>query len=158
MKKIFAFASTIGMTMLMSAGVFATTIDQDPSTDKTADVMVQTSIAPTYTVTIPANVTVPFNAETTTFGKIIVDAAQLEPDKCIKVALTTDGELNNTKDTSKIIPYVIQSEGSAFTSATYLAAGEQTALSIHITKDDWNKAYAGTYTDTVTFEVSYIDK
>ena len=158
MKKIFAFASTIGMTMLMSAGVFATTIDQDPSTDKTADVTVQTSIAPTYTVTIPANVTVPFNAETTTFGKIIVDAAQLEPDKCMNVALTTDGELNNTKDKSKIISYVIQSEDGAFTSATYLAAGEQTALSIHITKDDWNKAYAGTYTDTVTFEVSYIDK
>ena len=87
-----------------------------------------------------------------------MDAAQLEPDKCIKVALTTDGELNNTKDKSKIISYVIQSEDGAFTSATYLAAGEQTALSIHITKDDWNKAYAGTYTDTVTFEVSYIDK
>jgi hypothetical protein len=49
-------------------------------------------------------------------------------------------------------------EGADFTSATYLTEGDKTELSIHITADDWNAAYAGEYSDTVTFTVSYESK
>ena len=152
MKKLFALILTVAMLATMSVTAFA-----DNTTGGEADIT--TSIAPTYTVTIPADVNVQFNATETAFGTIEVTASQIHPDKCIKVALTTDGELNNAIDNTKVIPYEIQdSEGTAFTSATYLTEGDKTELSIHITADDWNAAYAGDYSDTVTFTVSYEDK
>ena len=152
MKKILSAVLAIALLTSLSVTVFAeNTVGGD------ADIT--TSIAPTYTVTIPADVNVDFNATETEFGVIEVTASQIHPDKCIKVALTTDGELNNAIDSTKVIPYVIMDgEGNAFTFDTYLTEGDKTELSIHITAEDWNAAYAGEYSDTVTFTVSYEDK
>lgn len=152
MKKVFAIVLTFALLASLSVTAFATN-----TTGGDADIT--TSIDPTYTVTIPADVNVAFNATETAFGTIEVTASQIHPDKCIKVALTTDKELNNAIDNTKVIPYAIKdSEGAEFTSATYLTEGDKTELSIHITADDWNAAYAGDYSDTVTFTVSYEDK
>ena len=152
MKKLFALILTVAMLATMSVTAFAAN-----TTGGKADIT--TSIAPTYTVTIPADVNVQFNATETAFGTIEVTASQIHPDKCIKVALTTDNELNNAIDNTKVIPYAIKdSEGAEFNSATYLTEGDKTELSIHITASDWNAAYAGDYSDTVTFTVSYEDK
>ena len=152
MKKLFAIVLTFALLASLSVTAFAAN-----TTGGKADIT--TSIAPTYTVTIPADVNVQFNATETAFGTVEVAASQIHPDKCIKVALTTDNELNNAIDNTKVIPYAIKdSEGAEFTSATYLTEGDKTELSIHITTDDWNAAYAGDYSDTVTFTVSYEDK
>ena len=152
MKKVFAVICAVAILMSLSVTAFAAN-----TTGGDADIT--TSIAPTYTVTIPADVNVVFNATETAFGAIEVTASQIHPDKQIRVTLTTDGELNNTIDTTKVIPYVIKdASGAAFTTATYLTEGDKTELSIHITADDWNAAYAGDYTDTVTFTVSYESK
>ena len=152
MKKLFAIILTFALLMSLSVTAFAVN-----TSGGEADIT--TSIAPTYTVTIPADVNVAFNATETAFGTIEVAASQIHPDKCIKVALATDKELNNAIDNTKVIPYAIKdSEGAEFTSATYLTEGDKTELSIHITADDWNAAYAGDYSDTVTFTVSYEDK
>ena len=152
MKKLFAIVLTFALLFSLSVPAFA-------ANTTGGDANITTSIAPTYTVTIPADVNVAFNATETDFGAIEVTASQIHPDKCIKVALTTDGELNNAIDNTKVIPYEIQdSEGNAFTSATYLTEGDKTELSICITANDWNAAYAGEYSDTVTFTVSYEDK
>lgn len=151
MKKIFALALALLMVATMSVTAFAADTDTKTAT-------ITTSIEPTYTVTIPADTSVTFNATETAFGAIEVSAAQIDPDKCIKVALTTDGKLENAVDNTKVIPYEIKAGDAAFTSATYLAAGEKTELTINITQEDWNKAYAGEYSDTVTFTVSYEDK
>ena len=152
MKKLFAIALALVLVASLSVTAFAAN-----TTGGNADIT--TSIEPTYTVTIPANTNVNFNATETAFGTIEVTASQIHPDKQIRVTLTTDGELNNTIDTTKVIPYVIKdASGAGFTTATYLTEGDKTVLSIHITADDWNAAYAGDYTDTVTFTVSYESK
>ena len=152
MKKVFAVILTVALMATMSVTAFA-----EKTTGGDADIT--TSIAPTYTVTIPADVNVQFNATETNFGAIEVTASQIHPDKCIKVALDSDGELNNAIDAAKVIPYAIKDDaGNDFTSATYLTEGDKTVLSIHITADDWNAAYAGEYADTVTFTVSYETK
>lgn len=152
MKKLFALILTVCLLASMSVTAFAAN-----TTGGEADI--STSIDPTYTVTIPADVNVQFNATETAFGAIEVEASQIHPNKCIKVALTTDNELNNAIDNTKVIPYAIKdSEGAEFTSATYLTEGDKTELSIHITANDWNAAYAGEYSDTVTFTVSYENK
>ena len=148
MKKVLTFALAVMLVMGLSVTAFAAN-----TTGGEADIT--TSIAPTYTVTIPADVNVQFNATETAFGAIEVTASQIHPDKCIKVALASDGKLENSIDATKVSPYAIKdSEGAAFTSATYLTEGDKTELSIHITADDWNAAYAGDYSDTVTFTVS----
>ena len=152
MKKVFAVILTVALMATMSVTAFAAN-----TTGGDADIT--TSIAPTYTVTIPADVNVAFNATETDFGAIEVTASQIHPDKCIKVALASDGKLENSIDATKVIPYAIKdSTGAAFTSATYLTEGDKTELSIHITANDWNAAYAGDYSDTVTFTVSYESK
>ena len=152
MKKLFALILTVAMLATMSVTDFAVN-----TTGGDADIT--TSIAPTYTVTIPADVNVQFNATETAFGAIEVEAAQIHPNKCIKVELTSDGKLENSIDATKVIPYAIKdSQGAAFTSATYLTEGDKTELAIHITTDDWNAAYAGEYSDTVTFTITYEDK
>ena len=152
MKKLFALILTVALLMSMSVTAFAAN-----TTGGEADIT--TSIDPTYTVTIPADVNVAFNAAETDFGAIEVEAARIHPNKCIKVALTCDGKLENSVDATKVIPYAIKdADGNAFTSATYLTAGDKTELAIHIAAADWNAAYAGDYSDTVTFTVSYVDK
>ena len=152
MKKVLTFALIVTLVMSLSVTAFAAN-----TTGGEADIT--TSIEPTYTVTIPANTNVNFNATETAFGTIEVVASQIHPDKQIRVTLTTDGELNNAIDATKVIPYVIKdADGKAFTTATYLTEGDKTELSIHITADDWNAAYAGEYSDTVTFTVSYESK
>lgn len=118
-------------------------------------VEVKTHIAPTYNVTIPANTTVISKAENTSFGAITLTDAQLDPGKSVNVTLKSSGTLKNKNDTSKMLAYTIRSGESAFTSASYKTAGESTALTIHIAKDDWAKAYAGDYADTVEFTISY---
>ena len=157
MKKLLAALLSIALFASISATAFAAEINQD-SNPKTATATIKTSVAPKYTVSIPADVTVAFNATTTDFGSIEVTSAQIDPDKCIKVALTSDGELNNTADSAKVIPYTVTAGGATFTSATYDATGDKTDLTINIAQDDWNKAYAGEYSDTVTFTVSYENK
>ena len=152
MKKVFAVILTVALMATMSVTAFAAN-----TTGGDADIT--TSIAPSYTVTIPADVNVQFNATETAFGAIEVEAAQIHPNKYIKVELTSDGKLENSIDATKVIPYAIKdSTGAAFTSATYLTEGDQTELSIHITANDWNAAYAGEYSDTVTFTITYEDK
>ena len=152
MKKLFAVILAAALVMSLSITAFAAN-----TTGGDADITA--SIASTYTVTIPADVNVAFNATKTDFGAIEVTASQIHPNKCIKVELTSDGKLENSIDATKVIPYAIKdSTGAAFTSAIYLTEGDKTELSIHITADDWNAAYAGEYSDTVTFTVSYEDK
>ena len=152
MKKLFALILTVCLLATMSVTAFAANTTGGSTT-------ITIDIAPTYTVTIPADVNVQFNATETAFGAIEVTASQIHPNKCIKVELTSDGKLENSIDATKVIPYSIKdSQGAAFTSATYLTEGDKTELSIHITADDWNAAYAGEYSDTVTFTVSYVNK
>ena len=148
MKKIFALILAIALMASLSVTAFAAD-----------NVDITTSIEPTYTVTVPANTNVDFKATETAFGAIEVTDSQIHPDKCIKVTLTTDGKLENGIDATKVIPYVVKdAEGNTFTSATYLTEGDKTALSIHIAAEDWKAAYAGSYSDTVTFTITYENK
>ena len=147
MKKYLSFALAAALSAAFCATAFAA--------EDNRQVEVKTHIDPTYTVEIPANTTVVFGGVDTPFGAIKLTAAQLDPGKSVNVTLKSSGTLKNKNDTSKMLAYTIRSGESAFTSASYTKAGESTALTIHIAKDDWAKAYAGDYADTVEFTISY---
>lgn len=156
MKKLVSFALALALSAALSTTALATEINET-SKPQFSEVEVTTSIDPTYTVSIPANTTVKFNAVDTDFGEIKLTAAQLDPGKTVKVELSASGTLKNAKDKSKTLAYQIQTNGKEFESASYLNANESTKLNIHIAQKAWNKAYAGSYSDTVKFTISYVD-
>ena len=76
---------------------------------------------------------------------------------------SNDSKMENKADEEKTLAYTIF-EGTSdavtekvFTSAEYTAVGDKTDLTINITAEDWQTAYAGEYSDTVTFNVEYTD-
>lgn len=154
MKKWIAMLLTLALALALSVTAFAAEIDQD-SDPQEADVKVTTSIEPTYTVTIPEDVQVEFNATSTQFGTVELTDAQLDPEYVVTVTLSASGELKNEADETKTIAYAVNSQGEAFSSAEYQDEGDSTDLTIDITQAAWNAAYAGDYSDIVTFTISY---
>ena len=98
-----------------------------------------------------------FNKTSTAFGTIVLDKAQIDPGRVVKVELAASGLLKNKADDTKTIAYAINAGGTAFVSQEYTAAGQSTPLTIDITKQAWDQAYAGEYSDTVTFTISYVE-
>lgn len=155
MKKRIALGVSVMMLLSLSA--------MPVSAAEEKGAVISTEVAPMYIVTVPASIKVPFNQEKTYFGAVKLESAQLEPNKCVKVTMQCDNLLKNKADTTKTIPFTIyegkaDAAGDVFTTASYLTAGDKTDLTIGITDDDWHKAYAGEYEDTVTFQIEYADK
>ena len=158
------------MSISAIAATEPTVIDQTTPEPKQGEVVITTEIAPTYIVTIPADTTVAFNDLTTDFGEVELTQARLDPGKQVVVTVDTDGELNNAADAEKVIPYMVTAQyATGAEDEVYVpfnvkgndlifdTAGQAFAMEIQITEDDWNAAYAGSYSDTVTFNVSYED-
>ena len=150
----------LGVSMMMLLTMSAMPVS---AADDNRNAVITTEVAPAYIVTIPTNMRVPFNQQKTDFGAVTLTKAQLEPNKCVKVTMQCDNLLDNKADAEKTIPYTIyegkaDATGNVFTTASYLSAGEKTDLTIGITQDNWNKAYAGEYEDTVTFQIEYTDQ
>lgn len=151
----------------MSISAFAapepTKINQD-SDPQSATAEITTKIEPTYIVTIPADTKVAFNALSTDFGSVELTQARLNPGKVVRVHLDSDYKLKNKADESRTIPYDIVSTDDVGTTGSLKKfdaqlefEGDDCPLTIKITQDDWNAAYAGEYSDTVTFNVEYTD-
>lgn len=112
MKKLTAILLTLIMTMAMTCTVFAAEITEEDGTPKREEVTISASIAPTYTVTIPKDIQVEFNKTSTAFGTIVLDKAQIDPGRVVKVELAASGLLKNKADDTKTIAYAINAGGS----------------------------------------------
>lgn len=156
MRKIAALSLTLIMAISVSGMVYASEINQD-TTPQTSTAIISASVAPTYSVTIPGNTTVNYDRTSTSFGTVKLNQAKLDLNHVVKVELNASGTLKNGDDPEKTIPYVIKEKasGEIFTSSVYSDAGQSTDLTIDITKEDWEAAYPGDYSDTVTLTVSY---
>lgn len=157
MKKLTAILLTMILALSMTSTAFAAEITEGDGNPKSEEVTISASIAPTYTVTIPKDIQVEFNKTSTAFGTISLDKAQIDPGRAVKVELTASGLLKNKDDDTKTIDYAINAGGTAFKSREYTTAGQSTPLTIDITKQAWDQAYAGEYSDTVTFTISYVE-
>ena len=155
MKKLLTIA-LVG-AMLTATGITAFAVDYPGGTQ---DTEITTSVAPTFTVTIPADTAVPFNALSTEFGSVTLESARLAPNKAVQVTVTSDYNLNNSIDDTVVIPYSLKAGNDtvdADFAAIFLNAGEKVDLTIDITQAAWDAAAAGDYSDTVTFNISYVD-
>ncbi|MCC8168203.1 MAG: hypothetical protein LIO37_02535 [Clostridiales bacterium] len=152
-KKLVSTLMGLVLVLSMTTAVHATTVDQD-SNSNSADTKITTSIDPTYVVTIPADTTIRFEATSTSIGSVELTEAQLEPGYEVTVTASA-GTLANDADATKSIAYTLEDASGVFTSASYTTEGESTALTVNITADEWDAAYAGSYEGTITFTVSY---
>lgn len=155
MKKIIAVF--LAAAMFTASGITAFAIDHPGGSQ---DTKITTTVAPTFTVSIPVDTAVEFNETSASFGSVKLESATLLPDKAVKVTINSDGELNNSVDSASVIPYSL-SDGSATVdadySAVFAAAGDKIDLSINIAQSAWDAADAGDYSDVVNFTIAYVD-
>ncbi len=164
MKKMIAFLSAAAIVSAVSVTAFATDANEQSTNSRKSNVTISTSVAPAYMVSIPANTTVAFNQTRTAFGTVMLESARIAPNKAVKVTITSDGELNNSADRTTVIPYSLTAvKGNTaeevrdgyFT--TLKDIGEKIELTINISQRAWDSAAAGDYSDTVTFNIAYVE-
>ena len=155
MKKSVSFFLALVLCGLACFPAFAAETALGPD-ETTGELQLSYAVGPSYTVSIPGDVQVAFNALSTDFESVELTEARLEPGYAVQIALVSDGLLKHTEDASKTLAYSVNSADGAFQTAQYTTAGEATALTVDITSDAWHAAHAGDYTGTVTFEVSYV--
>lgn len=149
MKKLTSFALAFALCAASAVSAFAA----NPTSGATT---IKTNIQPTYTVEIPAQTSIPFNATSTPLAtKLGLSKAQLDPNHKVTVTATVNA-LKNDADTTKTIPFTLHNEnGSAFTSAEFTDTNKKVQLSVHIAQSAWDAAPAGNYTGSVTFHIAY---
>lgn len=156
MKKLASFVLALAMAAVCAAPAMADNpITQ--STSQSCDTTVTFTIAPSYTVTIPAATVIPFNStdvDTELNGTLRLDAAQLELNHKITVSATVT-PLHDTATPTHTIPFTLRKDGAEFRSVDFTQAGEAVQLSVHIDKNAWKTVPAGDYTGSVTFTISY---
>lgn len=156
MKKLASFVLALAMAAVCAAPAMADNqITQ--STSQSCDTTVSFTIAPSYTVTIPAATDIPFNstgADTNLKGTLRLDAAQLELNHKITVSAAVT-PLHDSAKPAHTIPFTLRKDGAEFRSVDFTKAGDQVQLSVHIDKDAWKTVPAGKYEGSVTFTISY---
>ena len=120
----------------------------------TGSMTVSIALPATYTVTIPADVAIPLNGLTTGIGSISVSNVRIHSGKQIIVTADASGALVSRESAEAIIPYALRCNGRNFSAASFTANGSQ-ALTVDITQSAWDAAAAGSYSDTITFTVTY---
>lgn len=160
MKKLLAIALTLVMVLSLSVTAFAADITQD-SNPKTADTNVTFNVDPTYTVTIPATVTLAKAADGSYKQDAGITAAdvRLLEGQTITVTLASDFKLTTgAAGATYELPYTVK-VGDATTAiatgdtvATFTTDTNSQSSTLHFAAA--NPTYAGEYSDTVTFTIA----
>ena len=165
MKKLLSFILALVMVLSLSVTVFAGTVDQD-SSPKTSDTAVEFSIDPTYTITIPATVTLGKNTAqdgTVTYEKdltITANDVRLNQNSTIGISMDSDFKMDVTNASATNLyqlayqAFVGSTEITATNKsvAVFITDTSEQSVVIHFTAG--NPEYAGYYSDTVTFTIA----
>ncbi len=160
MKKILSLAMALVMIMAVMVPAFAVELNANPDS---ADVIINTDTlkdtdgdgkgdtdAEEYTVTIPADTTIPWGQETTDVSYKV--ESHLKRNGNVVVMVTGAGVMKTT-DGAYEIPYTLTGEGVAFRAegvpTIYPAATK--AVTVTISADDWNSAVVEEYKDILTY-------
>lgn len=148
MKKLTSFALAFALCAASAVSAFAA----NPTSGAT---IIKTNIQPTYTVEIPAETSISFNATSTPLASpLYLSKAQLDPNHKVTVTATVNA-LKNDADNTKTIPFTLYEGNTVFTSADFTDTTKKVQLSVHIDKSAWDAAPAGNYTGSVTFHIAY---
>ncbi len=162
MKKLIAFVLTLAMATIMSVTAFAadTTIHQ-ASDPKTGNTTVKFSVDPTYTVTIPGEVTLAYDDTSSSYkgsGAITTGAVRLHQYQEILVTVTGDFKMTSKEQAELPYTMTIGNSASAVVSgddvATFVTSTMPQSVTLNYSAE--NPTYAGVYTDTLTFTVKTV--
>lgn len=162
-KKIVSLLCASALALSMSVPAFAegveTTGTFTSAKSSSQETTVKTDVVVKYTVTIPTSISVTSGVTDTPFDVTVSDAV-LNPDGKVVVKTTATGTLKNDKKQDATIAYTIQdaTEGALddtpLSTFSFNADGTQ-KCKVNITAEAWKKAKAGSYSDTITFAISY---
>lgn len=161
-RKLLAAVMALAMVSAIAPmSAFATDIDQDTPAPKEGTMNVTYSVEPTYTVTIPASVTLGDDST------ISVKDVNLATGKKILVKLTgaantvtgTSFTVKTADETPATATYQVQKSGTALklgdTAYEFAYDGETKTGSGTLTfTEPTDSKFAGTYTDQLTFTIS----
>lgn len=159
MKKLLTILLALVMVLSLSVTAFAADINQD-SDPKAGNTTVTFNVDPTYTVTIPATVTLAKDEESGSYKQdatITATDVRLKEGETIKVTIASDFTLTaGTTDW----PYTVKvgTSDTAIATDAIVATfttnpAEQTSV-LHFAAE--NPTYAGNYSDTVTFTIAVV--
>lgn len=161
-KKMIAGALSLAMLSAMAIPVYA-----EENTVKTGTTPIEASIPSVYTLTIPSETDIQFNAASTDLKGVLKVTGNVLPTQSVKVSVETKALENSVQKTT--LPYTLKYNGSVFTSdewdETELRAGlagegegKELTLSVAIESADWASAKAGTYEGSIVFTAAMQEK
>ena len=156
LKKILTLALVAAMLTATGITAFAADIDQD-TTPPTGTTSVTMSVAPSYTVSIPASVTLgdaDVTADITASDVILEDGKQIKVD-LTAASNTASGSTFNAKNGDSAVTYTISAGDKTIavndTVATFTANGSKTLT--FSAADKSAATAAGAHTETLTFTI-----
>lgn len=139
-------AATLSLTLMMGT---ALTVNAEEKTTP-----INASVDSTYTLTIPAQTDIVFNAESTDLKGVLKVTGNVLPTESVVVTAEKKDLYNSVQNTT--LPYRLMYGADEFTTAAWeeeeLRAGnKEFQLSVAIEKTDWDKAEAGSYDGSIVF-------
>jgi hypothetical protein len=152
MKKLFAMLLVIALMATMSVAAFAA--DYDTAGDK--GMTVTYSVAPTYTVTIPTDVTIDADGVEAT---VSADNVVVNKGKYVSVSLDAENDFIVKTEEGATLTYTVTANGEEVAAGGEILAvnptdGKSGSAAIIFDIDESEIKYAGTYTGTATFTVA----
>lgn len=154
MKKVLSVLLAVAMLAALMVPAFA--LDQDtPSGDtivKTSTTMEDGKDARRYAVTIPADTTITWGAESTALEGYTAEA-HLAYGEVLTVSVAGSGKMTYSPEDGVTLelPYTLEGDTAYESTGAVVYPVADLALSVNIAADDWNAAVVGEYQDTLTF-------
>lgn len=168
-KKALSILLALALCGAMSTTAFAAEINPE-SDPKTGNTQVTFNVDPTYTITIPATITLAKTDVDDTVkyigsGTLKANAGlRLLEDEKIEVRLTTcDYQLDTAATAAYKLPYTVKAGTADITAdsnlvATFTTENNATDQESLLTFTAGDPTYAGDYRDTVTFTIAVVKK
>ena len=149
MRKLFAVIMVVALMATMSATAFA-------ANTTGGSTRVSFSVEPTYTVTIPTDVTIGTEATETTVSaaNVVVNKG-----KYVSVTLSDDNDFTVATAEGAVLTYTVSKDGENVAAGGEILAvnpadGKTGSASVTFDIDEAAIQYAGTYTGSATFTIA----
>lgn len=158
MKKIIALMMVLVMMMSVAIPAFAADLSTKPN--EAGDVIIKTDTkdadgndAEKYTVTIPADTTIPWRQEVTAADYSIT--SQLRRNNRVEVSVAGSGAMK-TADGAYSIDYSLVGDTSYKTTQPTIVEPDVRSLDVVITMAEWENAVVEEYADIITYTAGIV--
>lgn len=160
MKKFASLAIVALLILELFIPSFAADTKTEVSAEGSASMEISTTATAEYTLSFPADMTIPWESEEYAIGAVTAEKMLIAPDKVVRVEVMSqnDFKLIHETDKTQSIAYTLLTQDTANTQLEFGpgTVGKSVPLSVQITPDAWAQAASGKHNDRLTFVVSYI--